>query len=109
MTTFNPEPVPAAAQEWWANCFPQWKGMQHMTTPTGRPSVEPSPRDLGEQLQDMSIAQTQAGATGRMRAGEPSPKIVGQYMDDVAGRYTEGATVSDDQAQETVTGTQPAP
>lgn len=68
-----------------------------MTTPNGRPSVEPNPRDLGESLQDPTMAQTQASATGRMRSGDPTPKIVGDYMDDVDGRYTEGATVANDQ------------
>ena len=83
-----------------------------MTTPNGRPSVSPSPRDLGESLQDPSIASTQANASGGGQytgSGEPRPKIVGDYMNDVEGRYTEGATVSNDQTQETVTGTQPAP
>lgn len=101
MTTFEPEPVPA--HEWWIECYPQWKGKQHMTTPAGRPSVQPSPRDLGESLQDPTMAQTQASATGRMRSGEPSPKIVGDYMDAVDGRYTEGATVANDVTQMDIT------
>lgn len=91
----------------WAECFEQWKGKQHMTTPNGTPSVSPSPRDLGEQLQDMSIASTQANASGGGQytgSGEPAPKVVGQYMDDVDGRYTEGATVSNDQTQMGITG-----
>jgi hypothetical protein len=97
---------------WWAECFPQWKGMQHMTTPNGRPSVQPSPRDLGESLQDPSIAATQASASGGGQytgSGEPRPKIVGDYMTDVEGRYTEGATVSNDQSGLNPTGTQSAP
>lgn len=70
-----------------------------MTTPNGRPSVQPSPRDLGESLQDPSIASTQANASGGGQytgSGEPRPKIVGDYMDAVDGRYTEGATVAND-------------
>lgn len=73
-----------------------------MTTPNGRPSVNPSPRDLNEQLQDMSIARTQASPQGGgayTGSGEPAPKIVGQYGTDVHGRYTEGDTVSNDQSQ----------
>jgi hypothetical protein len=89
--------------EWWAECFPQWKGKQHMTTPNGQPSVQPSPRDLGQSLQDPSMAQTQASATGRMRSGDPSPKVVGDYMTDVDSASTEGATVANDQSELNVT------
>jgi hypothetical protein len=76
--------------------------MQHMTTPNGRPSVQPAPRDLNEQLQDMSIAATQASASGGGQytgSGEPAPKVVGQYGTDVRGRFTEGNTVGNDQEQ----------
>lgn len=83
-----------------------------MTTPAGRPSVQPSPRHLNEELQDPSIAQTQASASGGGQysgSSEPAPKIVGQYGTDVHGRYTEGDTVANDQASLHPTGTQPAP
>jgi hypothetical protein len=101
MTTFD-----------WSQCFEQWKGKQHMTTPTGKPSVSPSPRDLGESLQDPSIASTQAGATGGGQysgSGEPRPKIVGQYGTDVHSASTEGDTVGNDQAELNPTAPQPAP
>lgn len=88
--------------EWWADCYPQWKGKQHMTTPNGSPSVSPSPRHLNEQLQDSTLPSTQANATGGGQysgSGEPAPKVVGQYGNDVHGRYTEGDTVANDQDQ----------
>lgn len=83
-----------------------------MTTPNGTPSVSPSPRDLGESLQDSSLCSTQAHASGGWQytgSGEPAPQIVGMYTDDVEGRFTEGATVSNDQTGLNPVGTQPAP
>lgn len=83
-----------------------------MTTPNGQPSVAPSPRDLNEQLQDPSIASTQANASGGGQysgSSEPAPKIVGQYGTDVSGRYTEGNTVGNDQDELNPTAPQPAP
>jgi hypothetical protein len=83
-----------------------------MTTPNGTPSVSASPRDLGEQLQDPSIASTQAHATGGGQytgSGEPAPKIVGQYGTDVHSKSTEGDTVANDQSELNPTAPQPAP
>jgi hypothetical protein len=81
-----------------------------MTTPNGTPSVSPSPRNLGESLQDPSIASTQAHASGGGMyngSGEPAPKVVGEYMEDVHHRYTDGATVADDQSGLNPVGVQP--
>lgn len=100
------------ATNWWSNCYEGWKGKQHMTTPNGTPSVSPSPRDLNEQLQDMSIASTQANAQGGGQwdgRDDPPPKIVGQYGTDVEGRYTEGNTVGNDQDELNPTAPQGAP
>lgn len=83
-----------------------------MTTPNGTPSVSPSPRDLNEQLQDMSLCSTQAHASGGGHytgSGEPAPQIVGEFTEDVHGRFTEGATVSNDQTGLNPVGSQPAP
>jgi hypothetical protein len=83
-----------------------------MTTPTGKPSVSASPRDLGESLQDPSICSTQAHATGGGQysgSGEPAPKVVGMYGTDVHGRYTEGDTVGNDQDELNPTAPQGAP
>jgi hypothetical protein len=83
-----------------------------MTTPNGTPSVSPSPRDLGEALQDPSICATQASAVGGGQysgSGEPAPMIVGQYGTDVHSASTEGDTVANDQSMLNPVGTQPAP
>lgn len=76
-----------------------------MTTPNGRPSVNPSPRNVTG-LQDPGIAQTQAHASGGgayTGNGEPDPKIVGTNMTDVRHASTEGATVGSDQSALNVT------
>jgi hypothetical protein len=73
---------------WWADCFPQWKG-QMMTTPDGRPSVQPNANVLNG-LQGDELSR-QAGIN-------PETSVVGTNMNKVDDQYTEGATVGDDQA-----------
>jgi hypothetical protein len=77
-----------------------------MTTPSGTPSVRPSPHDLQEQMYQPGEAQIQASAKGGGQytgSGEPAPRIIGDVMTDVHSRFGDGATVSGDQSELEVT------
>jgi hypothetical protein len=74
-----------------------------MTTPNGRPSVNPSPTPINGLQGDNEVSH-QAHPAG---SSEPAAKIVGTNMTDVHHAYTEGATVANDQSSLNPVGTQP--